>query len=89
MAMAKPVVVGASGINGFRDQVVPSGEEQTGVHIDGRNPADIAWGINVVLSDPERAKKMGKNGRKRVEKYFTWDRVVDRTLEIYEEVIKG
>ena len=89
MAMAKPVVVGASGINGFRDQVVPSGEEQTGVHIDGRNPADIAWGINVVLSDPEKAKKMGKNGRKRVEKYFTWDRVVDRTLEIYEEVIKG
>ena len=35
---------------------------QNGVHVDGGNPVDIAWGINEVLKDPQRAKIWGENG---------------------------
>jgi len=89
MAMEKPIVVGARGTSGFRDFVIPSGPDQTGIHVDGSNSADIAWGINSLLEDIGRAREMGKRGRIRVGKYFTWDKVAARTIEIYEEVIKG
>ncbi|MEM3439587.1 MAG: glycosyltransferase family 4 protein, partial [Candidatus Bathyarchaeia archaeon] len=86
MAMGKPIVVGARGVVGFREQVVPSGPEQTGIHVNGNDPADIAWGIKEVLRDPERAKTWGKNGRERVLKYFTWRAAAEQTLRIYEDI---
>ena len=89
MAMEKPIVVGARGTIGFRDFVIPSGPDQTGIHIDGNNSADIAWGINSLLQDMGAAKEMGKRGRKRVQQYFTWDKVAARTIGIYQDVIKG
>jgi len=88
MAMEKPVVVGAKGVVGFREQVIPSGPEQNGVHVDGNNPLDIAWGLNVVLKDPERAEEWGKNGRKRVLKYFTWRKAAEQTIEVYRSLVK-
>ncbi|MEM3553730.1 MAG: glycosyltransferase family 4 protein [Candidatus Bathyarchaeia archaeon] len=84
MAMEKPIVVGAQGVVGFREQVVPFGPDQNGIHVNGGNPADIAWGIKEVLCDPERAKKWGENGRKRVLQYFTWRKAAEQTLQIYE-----
>jgi glycosyltransferase involved in cell wall biosynthesis len=84
MAMEKPLIVGAQGVVGFREQVIPFGPDQNGVHINGGNPADIAWGIKEVLYDPDRAKKWGQNGRKRVQQYFTWRKVAEQTLQIYE-----
>jgi len=84
MAMAKPLIVGAQGVVGFKEQVVPSGPDQNGVHINGNDSADIAWGIKEVLRDPERAKKWGDNGRKRVLQYFTWRKAAEQTLHIYE-----
>ena len=83
MAMGKPLVVGAKGVVGFKEQVMSSGPEQNGVHVDGGNPGDIAWGIREVLSDPDRAKQWGENGRTRVLKYFTWRKVAEQTLQIY------
>jgi len=84
MAMEKPLVVGAQGVVGFREQVVPFGPDQNGIHVNGGNPADIAWGIKEVLCDPERAKRWGENGRKRVLQYFTWKKAAEQTLQIYE-----
>jgi glycogen(starch) synthase len=86
MSMAKPVVVGAHGVVGFREQVISSGPDQNGVHINGENSADIAWGVKEVLKDMERAKEWGKNGRKRVLQYFTWDKVAEQTLQIYHNL---
>jgi glycosyltransferase involved in cell wall biosynthesis len=83
MAMAKPIIVGAQGVVGFREQVVPSGPDQNGVHVNGGNSADIAWGIKEVLCDSDRAVKWGENGRKRVLQYFTWRKAAEQTLQIY------
>jgi glycogen(starch) synthase len=84
MSMAKPVVVGARGVVGFREQVINSGPEQNGLHINGEDPADIAWAIKETISDAKRARLWGQNGRKRVLEYFTWKKVAQQTLEIYE-----
>jgi glycogen(starch) synthase len=87
MAMAKPVVVGARGVVGFAEQVIPNGPEKCGVHVNGGDPMDIAWGINEVLRDKEEAKAWGLNGRRRVLDCFTWDEAVSDTLKVYEKVI--
>jgi glycosyltransferase involved in cell wall biosynthesis len=87
MAMAKPIVVGAQGVVGFKEQVVPFGPDQNGIHVNGGNPADIAWGVKEVLCDFERARKWGENGRKRVLQYFTWRKVAEQTLQIYEALL--
>jgi len=88
MAMEKPVVVGSRGVVGFREQVISSGPHQNGIHINGEDPADIAWGIKETLKDPQRAEVWGKNGRKRVLEYFTWRKAAEQTLEIYKASIK-
>jgi glycogen(starch) synthase len=87
MAMERPTVVGAHGVVGFREQVVPSGPDQTGIHVNGEDPADIAWGVEEVLKNPQRARTWGKNGRKRVLELFTWRRVAEQTIDIYKSLL--
>ena len=87
MAMAKPVVVGARGVVGFAEQVIPNGPAKCGIHVNGGDPNDIAWGINEVLHDPTEAKAWGVNGRKRVLDCFTWENAASETLNVYKKVI--
>jgi glycogen(starch) synthase len=88
MAMEKPVVVGASGVSGMREIVISCSEEQCGYHVDPNNPSDIAWGVMNALESPEKRRWLGKNGRKRVLQEFTWSRIAEKTLELYEQVLK-
>jgi len=88
MAMEKPVIVGAKGVSGLREQVIPDGENKCGLHINGEDPKDIAWGINTVLENLEEAKKWGKNGRKRVIEYFNIEKTARETLNIYETLLQ-
>jgi glycogen(starch) synthase len=91
MAMGKPVIVGASGISGLREIVVSSGDRRNGAHVNGQNPADIfEWGLDPLLSlSPKELREMGKRGRERVEKYFTWSQIAKQTVEIYAQTIEN
>jgi glycosyltransferase involved in cell wall biosynthesis len=89
MALEKPIVVGAKGVSGLKEQVVSAGPGQTGVHVDGSDPADIAWGVKKVLASPEKAKLWGKNARERVLSYFTWEKAARQTLDVYEGMVQS
>jgi glycogen(starch) synthase len=86
MSMAKPVVVGAQGVVGFKEQVLSGGPDQNGIHVNGNDSNDIAWGIKEVLKDRDRAKQWGQNGRKRVLQYFTWRKAAEQTLKTYQSL---
>ncbi|RLI40531.1 glycosyltransferase family 1 protein [Candidatus Bathyarchaeota archaeon] len=88
MSMERPVVVGAAGVSGMREIVIPCGDEQCGFHVNPNNPADIAWGITSALENPEKGKWLGKNGRRRVLNEFTWEKIAKKTLALYEQVAK-
>jgi glycosyltransferase involved in cell wall biosynthesis len=89
-AMGKAAVVGASGVSGLREIVEnPGTKNPTGVHINPRDPSDIAWGINLALEDSDRLKAWGENARERVQKNFTWRRAAEITLNIYREVAES
>ncbi len=88
MSMERPVVVGAAGVSGMREIVVPCGEDQCGFHVNPNNPADIAWGITSALESTEKKEWLGKNGRRRVLDEFTWDKIAENTVTFYEQVVK-
>ena len=62
MSLGKPVVVGARGTSGFREQVIPNGEGICGYHINPYDPQDIAKFVVNILKHPDLAATMGKNG---------------------------
>ena len=87
MSMGKPVVVGARGTSGFREQVIPSGEGICGYHINPYDPMDIAKFVVEILKHPDLAETMGTNGRNRVKEQFTWDTASENTLRVYRELV--
>ena len=89
MSMEKPVVVGATGISGMREIVIPEGPQQCGFHINPNDPVDIAWGVVNAIKDPKRKAELGKNGRKRVLECFTWDVIAKKTLELYQQLLES
>ncbi len=88
MSMEKPVVVGASGVSGMREIVIPAGQDQCGFHVNPNDPPDIAWGIINALQDPQKKIQLGQNGRKRVLQEFTWDIIAKRTVQVYTELLE-
>ncbi len=83
MSAGTPVV--GSHVGGIKQTVV---HEWTGLHVEPANPDSIAWGIEKAISDPTWNDWMGKNGKKRAEEKFTWHRVADMTLDVYDKAIK-
>ena len=88
MSMEKPVVVGASGVSGMREVVVPSGPDQCGLHVNPSDPADIAWGIINAVQDPQKRVHLGQNARRRVLQEFSWDIAAKRTAQLYSELLE-
>jgi glycosyltransferase involved in cell wall biosynthesis len=72
----------------MREIVICCSEDQCGYHVDSNNPSDIAWGVMSALEDPEKRKWLGKNGRKRVLAEFTWSKISQKTVELYETTIQ-
>jgi len=88
-AMGKAAIVGARGVSGLREIVIPPGSARpTGVHVNALDPVDIAWGINLAFEDLQRLKEWGKNARQRVLQEFTWRKAAEKTLEIYWEAMR-
>lgn len=82
MASGTPVIV--SDIPGVREVIV---EGKHGLLSEPMNPEDLAEKIRTILTNPQLAEKMGKNGRKRVVKNFTWEKVADDIMDVYESLI--
>lgn len=79
----KPVVVTQ---NGGPNEFVH--HEQNGLKIHP-HPDSVAWGLGTLFTDFERARWMGQNGRREVEKLFTWDTISRQVLSVYESLVKG
>jgi D-inositol-3-phosphate glycosyltransferase len=81
-ACARPVI--ATRFGGF-PEVVRDGE--TGLLVPPRDPAALARAITDLISDSERARRMGAAGRAFVTAEFAWPVVTDRVLRVYREAL--
>ncbi|HET6335785.1 MAG TPA: glycosyltransferase family 4 protein [Polyangiales bacterium] len=84
-AMASEVAV-LSSRGGALPEVV--GEDGAcGMLVPPQNGAALAHGIDSLLDQPARRLAMGKAGRERVLREFTWQRAAERTVDAYREAI--
>ena len=58
---------------------------ETGILVDPDDPAAVAAGIGRLLADGELRKRFGAAGRRAVETYYNWDRVVADLIRIDAE----
>ena len=95
MACRAPVVASAVGgilevvVDGETGYQVPFDQDATTsfpVHPD-RFAKDLAAKISDLLADPEKARRFGEAGRKRVEEKFAWSSIARQTIELYEKLI--
>ena len=83
-AMAAGLPVVATAVGGTAELVV---ENETGFLVPPRNPAALANRIEQLLNDKALAEKMGAQGRQRVEKHFTLQRMILETESLYESLL--
>jgi starch synthase len=96
MACRTPVVASATGgikevvVDGETGYLVPFDQDPvTSFPVDpGKFARDLAFQINRLLKDPERCKRFGDAGRRRVEGTFSWTAIAKQTIRLYEEVIQ-
>ncbi len=84
-AMAAGVPVVATDIPGTRDLVVP---EKTGYLVPPGDRAAIARLTNRLLDDAALAKRLGEAGRERMRREFTVEKMTERHVELYRELLQ-
>jgi alpha-maltose-1-phosphate synthase len=95
MACGAPVVASATG--GILEVVV---ENETGFLVPfDQDPAtsfpthpdqfarDLATKLAALLADPDKCRRFGAAGRKRVEEHFSWTAIAAQTIELYQSLI--
>ncbi len=60
----------------------------TGAVVPPQNPVALADSIRELLADPDRLKRMGRNGRTRIEANFTTPMMVNGVMEVYRKVLQ-
>lgn len=79
-----PIV--ATDAGGVREVIVP---EQTGVVVPISDARALAEGILRLAGNPQHAREMVRRGQERIRRYFNADVLTERTLEVYERVLRG
>lgn len=81
MAMGIPVLV--SDFPLYRDIVE---NNVCGICVDPLDPDAIAQAINFLMDHPEKAKEMGQNGQKAVQKTYNWHKEAEKLLSFYDRI---
>ena len=61
---------------------------ETGILVPPENPSEIAQAINELLSDREKSEKLATNGNTFVKNNMTWDVILPKYIQFYEDLLK-
>jgi glycosyltransferase involved in cell wall biosynthesis len=85
-AMACKVPVIATRVGGMTSVIE---EGKTGLLVEPANPSALAKGIIDMLSNPELRKHMGKEGNRRVNQLFSWDKISQDLFSRYQALCQS
>ncbi|WP_117882525.1 glycosyltransferase [Aureibaculum luteum] len=83
MALSKPVIATRGG--GTNEIVL---DNETGFLVNQQNKTEVADKITYLLENSKISKQMGEKGGVRIENHFTIDGMIEKTLELYKNVVK-
>jgi glycosyltransferase involved in cell wall biosynthesis len=82
LAFGKPMVL--SDVGGFREVV----EEHGAGRLAAPEPAALAAAIGELLADPAERERLAERARAAAAGPYSWDSVAQRTLAVYDEVVR-
>jgi glycosyltransferase involved in cell wall biosynthesis len=82
MASGLPVVATR---NGGPSEVITQGQD--GYLVETTDAAALAEALVKVLVDEAERTRLGENARRKVAERYTWDRIAQRTMKIYQELL--
>ena len=77
-----PVV--ATNVGGIPELVK---DNETGILVPSENPDRLADAVNELLSDKQKAKRLANNGNKFVKSNMTWDIILPKYIQFYEDLL--
>jgi glycosyltransferase involved in cell wall biosynthesis len=83
-AMAHGLPVVASAVGGIPDKVV---DGETGFLVAPSDSRALAERLTWLMSRPTESAHMGRRGRARVERLFTWQRVAADTAQLFRTLL--
>ena len=81
MELGLPVV--ASNVGGIPDVVV---DGVSGILVPEKNPEALASAYKRLAADPELLKQLLTGAQKRIAECFTWGKIVERQIAVYEKI---
>ena len=63
-------------------------ETNCGICVNPENPDEIAKAIEFIMTHPKKAKEMGQNGRKLIEKKYNWSIEEKKLNIIYSSLLQ-
>ena len=82
--MEKPVI--ATNVGGIPELIK---NNETGILVPPENPSKLAQAVNELLSDKEKATKLAINGNTFVKNHLTWDVILPKYIQFYEDLLKN
>ena len=77
-----PVV--ATNVGGIPELVK---DNETGILVPSENPDRLADAVNELLSDKQKAKRLANNGNEFVKSNMTWDIILPKYIQFYEDLL--
>ena len=62
-------------------------DNETGMLVPSENPGKLADAVNELLADKQKAKRLASNGNKFVKSHMTWDIVLPKYIQFYEDLL--
>lgn len=73
-----------SGDSGLAEAVI---DGETGLHVNPKDPIDVADKISQLLDDPDRRNLLGQNARQRALKDLTWEKCAEKHIQVFEAML--
>lgn len=83
LSYGKPVI--ASAVGGIVDIVK---DKKTGILMPQKDEKALAQAIVAILKNPSLAEKLASAGYQHIVKYFDWDKIVEKTLTLYNQICR-
>ena len=64
-------------------------DNETGILIPSENPDKLSQAVNELLSNKEKAKKLASNGNIFVKNNMTWDIILPKYIQFYEDLLNN
>jgi len=80
-AMACGIPVIATNLPGVREVV-----KDCGLIVEPKNPTKLAEAVNKILGNRKLAEKFSKNGLKKVKDAYDWDKIAQKTMNLYKSL---